>query len=166
MELRPLAVRCCRRLLERFPDDWPSKVFLADDGHPGGYVSPNDWPGGLLVEAVRAAEAIDGTGRGVEYLCSVHERAKVIAEDCEHAWRWADAKLGDSATGAEYEVGFVAWQVASAARDCCSEDIRSSVADCIQHTIAALGFRWGQVEHAAAFQAECKAMTEVVRNLL
>src|SRR5438105_2866892 len=158
LKLRQLAVTCCRLLLERFPDDWPRKVFLADDQHPGGHVSPDDWPGGLVLEAIRTAEAVNGTERVVEDLRSVHERAKVIAENCHNAWRWADHKLGDNASGAEYEVGLVAWQVASAARDCCSEDIHSSVAGCIKHTIAALGFRWGRVENGAAFQAERKAM--------
>jgi hypothetical protein len=118
------------------------------------------------LEAIRTAEAFIETERVVEDLRSVHERAKVVTENCYNAWRWADAKLGDNASGAEYEVGLVAWQVAGAARDCCSEDIRSSVAGCIQHTIAALGFRWGRAENAAAFQAECKAMAEVVRKIV
>jgi hypothetical protein len=162
LKLRQLAVSCCRLLLERFSDEWPRRVFLADEGHPGGHFSPDDWPGELILEVVRTADAGTRT-EGVEDL---HARAKIIAENCRDAWQWANAKLGDNATGAEYEVGFVAWQVASAARDCCREDIHSSVVDCIEHTIAALGFRWNEAERVAAIHEERKAMAEMVRNII
>ena len=55
--LRKLACAACRRILERFPDDWATQAFREETGFPGGYISPGDWPGRLLREALRVGEA-------------------------------------------------------------------------------------------------------------
>lgn len=162
-KLRRLACQCCRRLLERFPDDWPTQVFANETEHPGGHVSPGDWPGQVVMTAVQTAEAFCSNECDAAELGSMHDRAKAVAQNCYAAWRWADAKLGDSATGAEYEVGLIAWHVASVASHCCSDDIHSSIFDCIRHTIDALSFRWRESDKAAAIKGERKAMAEMIR---
>jgi hypothetical protein len=164
VKLRQLACACCRLLVARFPEEWPLQVFADETGDPGGHVSPDDWPGSMLLETIRITEVFCPTERGADALRSVHERAQVLAEERYNDWRWADAKLGDSATGAEYEVGIIAWHVATAARDCTSDDIHSSIRSCVQHTIEALAFRWQELEKAAATSAEREAMARLIRD--
>lgn len=164
-ELRKLACAGCRHVLGRFPDDWAAQVFWEETGSPGGYISPDDWPGLLLREAVRVAEASCSSEEPSGELLSVHGLAERVAHNLYERWAHANRRLGDAATGAEYEVGYVGWQVASAARDCCGEDIRASVGNCLKHATEALGFRWSESEQAAAIKREKAAMAELIREM-
>ena len=165
-KLRRLACQCCRRLLERFPDDWPKQVFANEREHPGGYVSPDDWPGQIALKAVQTAEAFCANECEADDLRSMGDRLKAVGKECYDAWRCANAKLGDSATGAEYEVGLIAWHVSRVACHCCSHEVHSSIVDCIQHTIDALSFRWGEFDKSIALKEERKAMADMIRNAI
>jgi hypothetical protein len=165
-KLRQLAAVCCRLLIERYPDEWPEKIFREEEGHPGGHVSPKDWPGRILLEAAQIAEALSTSDAGAIDLRPAYAKAKIAAKDCYDAFCWANHKLGDSATGAEFEVGFVAWQAASAARECCADKINGSIGACIEHTIEALAFRWNESEKPVALRAERDAMAERIRKIL
>lgn len=165
-KLRQLAAVCCRLLIEQYPDDWPEKIFREEKGYSGGHVSPKDWPGPILLEAAQIAEALSTSDAAAIDLRPAHARAENAARDCYDAFCWANHKLGDSATGAEFEVGFVAWRAASAARDACAGEIKASIGDCIEHTIEALAFRWNESEGRVARRAECDAMAERIRKML
>ena len=163
--LRKLACAACRRILERFPDDWATKAFREETGFPGGYISPGDWPGRLLREAIRVGEASCCSEEFAGELLSISASAGRVAHSLYERWAHANHRLGDSATGADYEVGWVGWHVASAARDCCGEEIRGSVGNCLKHATEALGFCWDASEQAEAIKVEKAAMAELIREM-
>ncbi|MCW8131650.1 MAG: hypothetical protein KIS92_14990 [Planctomycetota bacterium] len=162
--LRRLACAACARLLDKYPDDWGVQVFRAEGCAVGGYVSPEDWPAALLREAIRIADAAaSATGRSEE-MRAIHKAAGEAAERLHQRFQHANCRLGDAATGAEVEVGYVGWHGASAARDCCGEDIRASAAGCIGHVVEALGYR--SYDAGKPPEAEKAAMADLIRRMI
>lgn len=162
--LRQIACRCCRRMLDQYPDDWSTRVFTDDGGYPGGYISPDDWRPRVLSEAVTAAERwVDG---GLSEDALQLARKSAAEASTYSRWQWANHRLGDSATGAEYEVGFVAWKCSDAVAACCAEDICGSIGTCLSSAAEAVGFRWNDSTMRAAIAAESAAQAGVIRELI
>jgi hypothetical protein len=148
--------------LERYPEGWAERVFRDASDFPGGYVSPTDWKPGTLREAIDVADASGREGLVPERLAAFQLSAD--AKSVESKWNWANHRLGDSASGAEYEVGYIAWNGTAAVTECCAADIAKSVVRCLEYAAAAIGFRWDHSEHLAALAAERNAQAEVIRS--
>ena len=149
---RLLACYFCRHIWKHYSINWADEVFANDDASPGGYVRSSDWQNPVMRAAVKIAEDY---GRGMataEELATAHAKVKVFAKKMEDDWSWVNRRLGDSASGAEYEVGAVTFYTASA----CAAASRPEVdlARCSEHAAHAIGFRWNEAEEASAVKEE------------
>jgi hypothetical protein len=161
--LRSVACGCCRRMLEFFPADWSSQVFGKEEGDPGGYVRASDWRPDVLQAALDVAEGYIGGRVTAAQLRSAQQSAREVST--YEGWDCANHRLGDSATGAEYEVGYIGWKCSIAVASCCAEDIRNSVAECLSSAAEALGFRWDEAERRAAVEEERRALADLIREI-
>ena len=159
---RLLACYFCRRIWKHYSINWADEVFAKDDASPGGYVRSSDWQNPVMREAVKIAEDY---GRGMatgEELATAHAKVKVFAKEMKDNWSWANHRLGDSASGAEYEVGAVTFYTASACSIASAPQVNR--ARCSDYVAEAIGFRWNESEGAIAVQNEKEAHKELTRR--
>lgn len=115
-------------------------------------------------ETARIAEDY-GRGRATaEELATAHAQVKAFAEKMQDDWSWANHRLGDSASGAEYEVGAVTFYTASA----CAAASQSQVdlAGCGDHAARAIGFRWDEAQKTNAVGEERRRQCGIRRRFL
>lgn len=158
---RRLACQFCRRIWERYPITWSDEVFANDNGNPGGYVDPAAWKNGVMRDALRVAEDYCEGRATSEQLAEVHRAVAEFAKEIDGNWSWANHRLGDSASGAEYEVGAVTSHTAFACAIASAEQV--NLAECSEHAAEAIGFRWQKAERTVAVAEEKKAQDELAR---
>jgi hypothetical protein len=163
-QLRAFACACCERMWEEYAPDWAQGVFRAETGDPGGYISPADWEDPRPRAAVRVAQAFSEGQASREDLGKAHREVAPFAEDVMRNWAHANYRLGDSATGAEYEVGAVAAHAALAAAAASAADIRAAVARCADCAAQAVGFRWDDDRGREAVAAEKRVQAGMIRE--
>jgi hypothetical protein len=156
--LRLVACACCRRIFETYR----SMFYAAIDS--GQSVAPDSWQARPLLAAVEAAQAASDLGSAIE---PVHaERASAAARWAHEQWQWANYRLGDTASGGDYEDAYLRWKSADAIAACCAEDVRETIAACLRSAAEAIGFRWTEADRTAAFAAERRAQADLMRRLL
>jgi hypothetical protein len=163
-KLRALACHFCERIWNHYPLDWASEVFADDSSSPGGYVSSSDWEDPMPREAVRIAKAYCAGLATREELEKAHQDVCDFAQRMYDDWQWANHKLGDSASGAEYEVGAVTFHSATAAAAASAEPV--DLAKCRENAALAIGFRWDPSEEAASVKQEERRQRRIRPNRL
>ena len=157
--LRRVACLCCRRIFDNYPS-----MFHEVSGYPGALVSPAAWQAQTLVTAVAASEAC---GDGEPIIERFHtERVSAAATSSYQTWQWANYRLGDTASGADYEDAFLKWKSADAVAACCADDVRGTIASCLRSAAEAIGFRWDEAERVTAVAVERKAQAAVIRSVI
>jgi hypothetical protein len=161
---RILACHYCRRIWRHYSINWADELFASDDASPGGYVHPSDWRNPVMRDTARIAEDY-GRGRATaEELATAHAKVKAFAEKMQDDWSWANHRLGDSASGAEYEVGAVTFYTASACA--AASESQVDLAGCGDHAAHAIGFRWDEAQKTNAVGEERRRQCRIRRRFL
>jgi hypothetical protein len=163
-KLRALACHFCERIWNHYPLDWADQIFAKDSSSPGGYVSSSDWENPMPREAVRIAKAYCAGLATREELEQAHQDVRDFAQRMYDDWQFANHKLGDSASGAEYEVGAVTFHSATAAAAASAEPV--DLAKCRRNAALAIGFRWDASEEAASVKKEERRQRRIHPNRL
>lgn len=171
-KLRALACHFCERIWNHYPLDWADQVFANDandSGYPRGYaenryVSPSDWENLLPREAVRIAKAYCAGLATREELEKAHQDVRDFAERICNGWLFACHRLGDSASGAEYEVGAVTCHTATAAAAASAKAV--DLAKCSENAARAIGFQWDASEWAACVKKEESIQRQITPDRL
>jgi hypothetical protein len=161
--LRSLACHCCRRIFERYTADWADRVFQRETGYSGGYVGPSQWRPDVLLAAIDAAEGFIEKRVTAEQLQSAEQSARAVST--EQGFASASYRLGDSATGAEYEVGYVGWKCSDAVAFCCAQDIRGSVTACLSNAAESLSSGWIDFPNDYSVAAERRVQATLIRDI-
>jgi hypothetical protein len=161
-QLRLLACHFCRRIWEHYPVDWADGVFASDDGYPGGYVSETVWRDPKPRDAIEAAENFcRGLASAVD-LVLAHAAVAAFAQETWESWLFANRKLGDSASSAEYEVGAVTFYTAAACAAASDADL--ILGNCCKNAALAIGFAWDKKQERAQVEAEERIQEQTTRD--
>lgn len=160
--VRLLACHLCHRIWEHYPPTWAAEVFANDDGHPGGYVDPADWENPVMRNAIKVAEDHTHGLATADELAAAHQAVEAFTKEISDNWSWANHRLGDSASGAEYEVGAVTFHTASTCTAASAPEV--DVAHCSENAAHAIGFRWDRSERTIAVNKELEAHDEIMRK--
>ena len=161
-QLRAFASRCCQRIWSHYPEEWADQVFANDNMFSGHYVGPEYWK--QLRELVHAFDIEAGADR----LGSAETRQQLdqFANVMEGKMSFVSQRLGDSASGPEYEVGRVTLCAARALRCATAKDIRNNVIECAKQAAYAIGFRWKEADESAAVDAEKRVQAIMIQAAL
>jgi hypothetical protein len=151
--LRRVACACCRRIFKTHTRLWHTLAYWDRD-------TSERWAAHTLLDDVAAAEASGGPGVSAER----RDQIAAAATESYKDWQWANYRLGDTASGGDYEDALIMWKTAAAVTACCADDIRSSIADCLSCAADSIGFRWIEAEKKAAVDAERRVQADIIRS--
>lgn len=164
-QLHLIAGEWCARIWKHYPADWSYGVFEGTAESPGGYVRPEAWTDPRPRRAVLCAQRFALGKIPADVLQEAHRSCAKFAEDTYRAWMGANYRLGDGASGAEYEVGWVAAFTAKAAAAASSSDVRETIGVCAREAARAIGFRWSEREQLRAQAIETEVQTRIAHTL-
>jgi hypothetical protein len=126
----------------------------------GQYVGPEYW------KQLRGLVHAFDIETGVDRLGSARQQLDQFVNVMEGKMSFVSQRLGDSASGPEYEVGRVALCAARALRCATAEDIRNNVIECAKQAAYAIGLRWKEADESAAVDAEKRVQATMIQTTL
>ena len=161
-QLRAFASTCCQRIWSQYPEEWADQVFENDKMSSGRYVGPEHWK--QLRGLVHALDIEAGADRRGS--AGAHRQLDQFINEMAGKMSFVSQRLGDTASGPEYEVGRVTLCAATALRCAIAEDIRNNVVECAKHAAYAIGFRWNEADEWAAVDAEKRVQARLIQATL